>query len=59
MGLYLFDDKPEFQGAFGTGRGWGMMADELEAVIPEAAHVGTDGYKRVDYSMLGMELASH
>jgi len=57
--LYLFDYKPEFQEAFGTGRRWGVMADEVEAVIPEAVHVGTDGYKRVAYSMLGMELALH
>ena len=57
--LYLFDYKPEFQEAFGTGRQWGVMADEVEAIIPEAVHVGTDGYKRVNYSMLGMELALH
>jgi hypothetical protein len=57
--LYLFDYKPEFQDAFGTGRRWGVMADEVEPVIPEAVHVGADGYKRVDYSMLGMELALH
>lgn len=32
----------------------GVMADEVEKIHPEAVHVGADGYKRVDYSKLGV-----
>lgn len=31
----------------------GVMADEVEEVLPEAVVTGVDGYKRVNYAMLG------
>jgi hypothetical protein len=31
----------------------GVMADELETVMPEAVTTGPDGFKRVFYSMIG------
>jgi hypothetical protein len=34
----------------------GVMAQEVEAVMPEAVRRGTDGYLRVDYSRLGLRL---
>lgn len=37
---------------FGT-RQQGVMAEEVERVLPTAVMTGTDGYKRVNYAMLG------
>ena len=53
-GVYLFDFKPEFRARFGSGRQFGVMADEVEQVMPEAVSLHPDGYKRVDYAMLGI-----
>lgn len=53
FGIYLFDYKPEFA-AFGAGRQFGVMADEVEQIVPEAVSVDADGYRRVDYAMLGV-----
>lgn len=53
FGLYLFDYKPEFK-HFGTGRQFGVMAQEVEKVVPEAVTMGEDGYRRVNYAMLGI-----
>ncbi|MEP0203754.1 MAG: tail fiber domain-containing protein [Halioglobus sp.] len=52
VGLYLFDYVPTRQAELGRGRQFGVMADEVEAVIPEAVILGSDGLKRVNYSML-------
>jgi hypothetical protein len=54
IGLYLFDYKPEFRGISGNGRQFGVIADEVETVLPEAVSVNHDGYKLVDYGMLGI-----
>lgn len=53
FGIYLFDYKPEFA-RFGTGRQFGVMADEVEQIVPDAVSVDSDGYRRVDYAMLGV-----
>ena len=34
----------------------GVMADEAEAYMPEAVREGEDGYKYVNYAMLGIEM---
>ena len=52
--LYEFEYKPEFKDESGHGRYVGVMAQEVEKVIPEAVIVGADGYKRVNYAMLGV-----
>lgn len=57
IGLYLFDYKPEFQALAGYGRQFGVMADEVEAVIPDAVAMHPDGFKRVNYAMLGIDLS--
>lgn len=57
FGLYLFDYKPEYQKAFGTGRRFGVMADEVQAVVPEAVLQHPLGIKMVDYDLLGIDLA--
>jgi hypothetical protein len=54
IGLYLFDYKPEYRELSGHGRQFGVMADEVETVMPEAVCVHPDGYKMVNYAMLGI-----
>ena len=54
IGLYLFDYKPEFQEAHGFGRQFGVMADEVEGLMPDAVVTHVDGFKRVNYAMLGI-----
>ncbi len=54
IGLYLFDYLPEYRAAWGQGRQFGVMADEVEAILPEAVSVHADGYKVVDYGLLGV-----
>lgn len=34
----------------------GVMADEVEQVMPEAVIIGEDGFKQVNYGMLGMQM---
>lgn len=53
FGLYLFDYKAEFA-AFGEGRQFGVMADEVEKIVPEAVTVGSHGFRTVDYALLGI-----
>ncbi|MDG4549095.1 MAG: tail fiber domain-containing protein [Candidatus Contendobacter sp.] len=59
IGIYLFDYKPEFRDAYGHGRQFGVMADEVEKVMPEAVSVHPDGYKMVNYAMLGISRNLH
>ena len=54
FGLYLFDYKPEFSEVWGNARQFGVMADEIELVMPEAVVRHVDGYKMVNYDMLGI-----
>jgi len=54
FGLYLFDFKRALRKRFGAGRQFGVLADEVERILPAAVSVGADGYRRVDYSMLGI-----
>lgn len=55
IGLYLFDFKPRYRDLCGHGRQFGVMADEVEAVMPQAVSRHPDGYQMVDYGMLGMK----
>lgn len=56
IGLYLFNYKPDCPGGR-SGRQFGVMADEVETVMPQAVSVHPDGYKMVDYAMLGITRA--
>jgi Chaperone of endosialidase len=53
FGLYLFDYKPEHQARWGYGRHLGVMADEVEGIMPHAVSRHPDGYLMVDYAMMG------
>lgn len=54
FGVYLFDYKPEHRDAHGHGRQFGVMANEVELVAPQAVVVEADGYRAVDYGLLGI-----
>jgi hypothetical protein len=54
IGLYLFDYKPEFRDQWGYGRRFGVMADEVEEVFPEAVFWHPNGHKIVDHALLGI-----
>ena len=59
FGLYLFDYKPEFRDVWGSDRQFGVMTDEVEAVMPAAVCVHPAGYKMADYHMLGVSRGDH
>jgi hypothetical protein len=50
LGVYSFEYKPEFKDVAGHGSFIGVMAQEVEQVIPEAVSVADNGYMMVDYS---------
>lgn len=52
LGIYDFDYKPEFKAKAGYGRYRGVMADEVEQIIPEAIVIDEDGYKMVNYGLI-------
>ena len=59
FGIYLFDYKAEFRSTWGYGRQFGVMADEVKLVVPEAVLTYIDGYMMVDYALLGISRAVH
>jgi hypothetical protein len=58
FGLFLFDYKPGFCPS-SHGRQFGVLAQEVEKVIPDAVSVNSEGLKFVDYAMLGITRYSH
>lgn len=54
IGLYLFEYRAEHRAAFGRGRRFGVIADEVEAVMPHAVWLHPAGFKMVDYALLGI-----
>lgn len=56
FGLYLFDYKAAFRAKGGEGRKFGVMADEVAKIVPEAVMADENGYLRVDYAKLGITL---
>lgn len=54
FGIYLFDYKAAYRAAWGSGRQFGVMADEVEAVLPRAVSMHPEGYRVVDHAMLSI-----
>lgn len=52
VGIYEFEYLPDIAAQWGYGRRVGVMADEVEKVLPEAVMLHEDGYKVVNYSMI-------
>lgn len=59
IGVYLFHYKEGFREQWGNGRQFGVMADEVEKVVPQAVSKHPGGYKVVDWAMLGMSPGGH
>lgn len=57
FGLYLFDYLDAGRPGCASGRRFGVMADEVQAVRPGAVSRRSDGYLAVNYGMIGIELA--
>ncbi|HMN38623.1 MAG TPA: tail fiber domain-containing protein [Hyphomicrobium sp.] len=54
FGLYLFEYKQAFRDLGGHGRHFGVMVDEVEAILPDAVTAGPHGFKMIDYAALGI-----
>lgn len=52
LGLYLFKYKPGFR--VDGRRHFGVMADEVERVMPEAVSRDENGIRQVDHALLGI-----
>jgi hypothetical protein len=52
LGVYEYEYKPAYKNTWGHGQQIGVMAQEVEKIIPEAVSVHPDGYKMVDYSKI-------
>jgi hypothetical protein len=52
LGVYEYEYKPAYKDTWGYGQQIGVMAQEVEQIIPEAVSVHPDGYKMVDYSKI-------
>lgn len=59
FGLYLFHYRPRYQALWGAGRQFGVMADEVAQVMPQAITRHPEGYQLVDYGMLGIRQHRH
>jgi hypothetical protein len=59
FGLYLYHYKPAYREAHGHGRRFGVLADEVQAVLPQAVVTGQDGFLAVRYDLLGIYPALH
>lgn len=54
IGLYLFEYKPGFRVDDHHRRHFGVMADEVELVMPEAVSRDENGIRQVDHALLGI-----
>ena len=54
LNIYKFEYRPEYKDTWGHGEHIGVMAQEVEQVVPEAVSLHEDGYKLVNYAMLGV-----
>ena len=52
INLYKYQYKPEFRDQWGHGMQVGVIAQEVELVMPEAVIDQGNGYKAVDYSLV-------
>jgi hypothetical protein len=52
LNVYSYEYKAPYKDMWGHGQQIGVMAQEVEQIIPKAVSVHPDGYKMVDYSMI-------
>jgi len=53
LNIYSFEYRDEFKDIAGEGKQIGVMADEVEQLIPHAVTVMPNGYKAVNYGLVG------
>jgi len=58
FGLYCCEYKSGFTHLHGAGRQFGVLAREVEKVVPAAVKRGRDGYRRVNYPLPGIRQAA-
>ena len=51
--IYEYEYKPKFHKKWGIGKFIGAMAQEVEKIMPEAVLSDSDGYKLINYALLG------
>lgn len=56
MGLYLYSYTDAVNRSLPTGRQFGVLAQEVEALLPAAVNIAANGYKQVDYALLGIHI---
>ena len=56
INLYTFRYKKPFRYLANAGPGWcyGLMAQEVEKVYPKAVRIESNGYKSINYSLIGI-----
>ena len=54
LNLYEFEYKKEFKNIAGHGKFEGYLAQEVEKKYPKAVQIESNGYKSINYSMLGI-----
>jgi len=54
LNLYSFEYKKEFKHIAGQGRWLGFMANEVEVLYPNAVKIMPNGYKAVNYNLVGI-----
>lgn len=54
LNLYSFEYKKEFKDIAGKGRYFGCLAEEVEKLYPRAVKLENNGYKSVNYSLIGI-----
>jgi len=59
FGLYQFEYRAPYRDKWGHGGQFGVMVDEVEPIVPEAISLHPDGYKLVDYALLGIAQPLH
>jgi hypothetical protein len=52
--LYEFEYKKQFKGIAGHGRYLGFMAQDVEKLYPNAVKIESNGYKSINYSLIGI-----
>lgn len=52
LSVYEYEYKPEWKNEAGHGKFIGVMAQEVEEIMPEAVITRPDGYKMVNYGVL-------
>jgi hypothetical protein len=57
FGLYLFEYQSAFKAELGGGRHFGVIAQEVEPIVPGAVETHPSGFKAVNYEMLGIRTA--